>query len=322
MDFGALIKNSKKNFKGGFLCKKGATIKSWHKRYFLLKDDVLFYFKDDQDPYHPIAIIYLYKGTINRKPLYSKKNHTFLVNTQGRRYHFQAENDEERESWCEILEICVKNATNKDVDVIADLQKQLEKEKMKVVSLSKNIDITLKPLKELSEQLRKVQHTITVTDKITRVRTRGVTLQKSSLLDDSVLYTSTYERLRKANEEVIYLSDLIKEIKKQYLGEQHLNDSKSLKKIHFDPITQKIDQVKSDKNDIQVLLIKIQEEFVKSTQLILKKLDTLVREQNDKSKLQMSLAKKQVDEKSLEEEKEKLKLQILDLKDKTTKKLK
>ncbi len=45
----------------GFLVKQGQNYKNLKKRYFILLDDCLLYFKDGSDIFHPLGVIYLYE---------------------------------------------------------------------------------------------------------------------------------------------------------------------------------------------------------------------------------------------------------------------
>jgi hypothetical protein len=310
-----------KNFKAGFLNKKGGSFKSWHKRFFILKGDILLYFKDDTDLYHPLAIVYLHKGIINRTPLYAKKNHTFLVNTQGRRYHFQAGNDEERAEWCDILESCIKSLSVRDTDVIGDLCKQVEKEKMKIVSLSKNIEISLKPLKDLKLDIKKLQFAVSSVDHATRERKRGVTL-RHDYLDDSALLNNAQDRMKKTKEEALYMSEIVTETEKIYLKEKEHISKSSLTRKSFDKVLQRLEALKADKNEIQVLVIKMQEDFIKSVHIILRQFDKLERDQTERSKVQRSqsvMVKKQMEQQNVDQEKENLKQQVAEAKERVVK---
>lgn len=47
--------------KQGFLVKQGQNYKNLKKRYFILLEDCLLYFKDSTDIFHPLGIIYLHE---------------------------------------------------------------------------------------------------------------------------------------------------------------------------------------------------------------------------------------------------------------------
>lgn len=44
----------------GFLQKKGQINTSFKKRYFILKNDILFYFKDNEDMFHPQVLFFIH----------------------------------------------------------------------------------------------------------------------------------------------------------------------------------------------------------------------------------------------------------------------
>jgi len=210
---------------------------------------------------------------------------------------------------------------NKDTDQVLELQKLLEKEKMKIITLSKNIEISLKPFRDLKLDIKKLQYAVSSTNRITRERTRGVTL-RHDYLDDSTLLNTAQEKIKTAKDEAIYTAEVIAETQDKF--EEEMNEIKktSLSKTDFDPILKKIEALKAGKNEIQSLLIQMQEDFVRAVYLILKQFDKLDRDTSEKAKIQRTqsvLLRKKIEEQLYDEEKEKIRQQVTLLKEKVLK---
>jgi len=94
--------------KVGYLTKRGAKWKNWKRRYFVLKDNFLYYFVDPKDVI-PKGVILLKSVTIENAEKITKKKLCISVQTgksftaktgwQNRMYFFQAEKEEDLESW-------------------------------------------------------------------------------------------------------------------------------------------------------------------------------------------------------------------------------
>jgi len=87
--------------KQGFLVKEGGRWKTWKKRYFVLKNGILYYSKK-QDGGH-IGIIDLKISNNIGDIQYKKKVSCFFVETPKRTYFLSAPNDGERSSWIKVL---------------------------------------------------------------------------------------------------------------------------------------------------------------------------------------------------------------------------
>jgi len=91
-------------------------VKNWKKRWFVLKDDVLYYFKgkEDNEAAGSISVENCSIQTANNKT--GKKN-SFEILTQmkERNYYLYAETASEMEEWISILSK-VSNSSKKDVE--------------------------------------------------------------------------------------------------------------------------------------------------------------------------------------------------------------
>eukprot|EP01095_Lingulamoeba_sp_RSL-Kostka_P011922 TRINITY_DN464_c0_g2_i10.p1 TRINITY_DN464_c0_g2~~TRINITY_DN464_c0_g2_i10.p1 ORF type:complete len:480 (-),score=195.32 TRINITY_DN464_c0_g2_i10:319-1758(-) len=84
----------------GELKKKGAVVKSWKTRYFILQDNNLFYFKNKGDLSKPIDCIPLEASHVYKC---DKKKGKFIFEIRSdnfqRVYYLQCENEQDREDW-------------------------------------------------------------------------------------------------------------------------------------------------------------------------------------------------------------------------------
>jgi len=90
--------------KTGWLVKEGGSIKTWKKRYFVLKNGEFAYFKDKKEREAKGAIILAQASAIQlgeRK----KHPHCFEIVTPGRVYAFSCETEDERKTWVEALSL-------------------------------------------------------------------------------------------------------------------------------------------------------------------------------------------------------------------------
>jgi len=81
-------------------------VKSWLSRYFVLKDGVLSYYKDQQDFGNKQAaghIDMVQVLVVNERPDIGSKKNLFEIVTATRSYNIQAENRELRTQWIESL---------------------------------------------------------------------------------------------------------------------------------------------------------------------------------------------------------------------------
>jgi len=90
--------------KTGFLTKEGGSIKTWKRRYFVLKNGELAYFKDKKDASkEPTGVIQLSTATAVQLGERKKHPNCFEIVNPGRVYAFSADNEEERSSWVTAL---------------------------------------------------------------------------------------------------------------------------------------------------------------------------------------------------------------------------
>jgi hypothetical protein len=134
----------------GSLMKKGQEINKWSKRFFVMLEDMILYYKDENDLYHPSGIIYLVKGKIKRDLLDVKKEFCFQIITNKRKeILLQAANEQEKEKWCDLLENTIQRVSKDYETEITDITKDFEKSKLTNLGLSKQIELISKPVQSL-----------------------------------------------------------------------------------------------------------------------------------------------------------------------------
>eukprot|EP01080_Neovahlkampfia_damariscottae_P005423 gene5423-9236_t len=137
--------------KEGWLQKRGQIKKTWKKRYFILKNDLLFYFQDNKDSLHPLGIIYLKNATIEKDPKDSVK-HSFVVHSD-KSYFLQASSSEEKYFWISSLEFRISNLSSLGVDQkvkeLTETTEDLQNEKLKYEKIEKSINEIVKPSDQL-----------------------------------------------------------------------------------------------------------------------------------------------------------------------------
>lgn len=94
--------------KDGFLTKRGGSIKTWKKRWFVLKDGKLYYFKGKSDATPQGTIVLEQKSQCGETALTTKK-HAFQVETSTRIFVITATSDEERAGWMEAIKKAIEN---------------------------------------------------------------------------------------------------------------------------------------------------------------------------------------------------------------------
>eukprot|EP00002_Diphylleia_rotans_P019051 TRINITY_DN3689_c0_g1_i3.p1 TRINITY_DN3689_c0_g1~~TRINITY_DN3689_c0_g1_i3.p1 ORF type:complete len:212 (-),score=40.74 TRINITY_DN3689_c0_g1_i3:185-820(-) len=82
----------------GYLNKQGGSIKTWKKRWFIMKETYLFYFSDKEDP-NPKGIICLKEASVDRCAQDLGRKHSFCIKTPDRQYFIGASNEAEEEEW-------------------------------------------------------------------------------------------------------------------------------------------------------------------------------------------------------------------------------
>ena len=92
----------------GYLTKQGGTVKSWKRRYFVLKDNFLFYYKRPRDD-SPTGVIQLEHCTVVETPSEeSDRKNCFTLRTPSRTWFFQADRQIEMDIWID----CISHAEN------------------------------------------------------------------------------------------------------------------------------------------------------------------------------------------------------------------
>lgn len=89
--------------KTGWLVKEGGSIKTWKKRYFVLRNGELSYFKNPGE--EALGTIALVGGATSGIEISDskKKPHCFQIVTPSRTYLLSADNDDERKAWLDAL---------------------------------------------------------------------------------------------------------------------------------------------------------------------------------------------------------------------------
>lgn len=89
--------------KAGYLVKMGGRIKSWKKRWFVLKDRHLSYYTKDTDS-HPLRMIDLSQATcIGYSDDYDQKPNIFKIVLPWRTFYLQALTEQLRKEWVQLL---------------------------------------------------------------------------------------------------------------------------------------------------------------------------------------------------------------------------
>lgn len=103
--------------KEGWLTKEGHLIKNWKKRWFILKDSLLFYFKSPQEV-QPIGIIPLKNALVKKmSSLYAERKLVFKIHPQSivvPPFYLCAENEEEFNVWVSLIKQATKFTFDRD----------------------------------------------------------------------------------------------------------------------------------------------------------------------------------------------------------------
>jgi hypothetical protein len=140
--------------KTGYLLKEGEKNKNWKKRWFVLEDLSLAYYEDENDD-SPKGVIALLNSKV--EAISSKKYSTgfcFQISALGRQFVFQANTDEDRNAWIDVVQDSIdrpkkakiffkayrdlNNQVTEKGGMLKDLEKEIEKlneEKREIVSV-------------------------------------------------------------------------------------------------------------------------------------------------------------------------------------------
>jgi len=93
--------------KAGYLVKEGGKFKSWKKRWFVLKNNVIYYSKEQNSGQLGIIRLHgLSPDQVNASNR-TKKSNMFEIKTPKRVYYLSAESDPERDLWISIIKQCI-----------------------------------------------------------------------------------------------------------------------------------------------------------------------------------------------------------------------
>lgn len=88
----------------GWMTKEGGSIKSWKRRWFVLKDKKLYYFKTQADTEATGVIELTNQTKVKKEGMYKKHQYSFSVGNPGFRTYFMAPNtDSESDKWVSCL---------------------------------------------------------------------------------------------------------------------------------------------------------------------------------------------------------------------------
>lgn len=102
--------------KDGFLTKQGGSIKTWRKRWFVLKNDTLYYFKSQKDPeqtgeikLEATTVCQSEPGMKNHK---KTKRHYFSIGTPSRVFLIYTDSEEVTQQWVKKISQAIDNIAN------------------------------------------------------------------------------------------------------------------------------------------------------------------------------------------------------------------
>jgi len=90
--------------KDGWLTKQGGGVKTWKRRYFILKTNFICYYKDSKNLKHPQGVIDLNDCKVCKVDAESKKTFTFNIITTRRTYLIKGDSDEDVDGWISSIE--------------------------------------------------------------------------------------------------------------------------------------------------------------------------------------------------------------------------
>mmetsp|Transcript_44922 Transcript_44922/g.113190 ORF Transcript_44922/g.113190 Transcript_44922/m.113190 type:complete len:331 (-) Transcript_44922:73-1065(-) len=88
--------------KEGWLTKQGSQRKNWKRRWHVLVDNFLFYYKTQKEP-TPLGVLHLSGHTIEDASVECKRPHTLKLRTPERLYFVSADDGKEEEAWRTVL---------------------------------------------------------------------------------------------------------------------------------------------------------------------------------------------------------------------------
>jgi len=104
----------------GFMTKVGGGTKTWHKRWFVLKGNKLYYFKTKKDTEITGCVVLTAESFVRKEPSYKKKNkNTFAVGTTTRIFYMYPDSQLETDQWVAVIAKNIEAIRNpsKKVDI-------------------------------------------------------------------------------------------------------------------------------------------------------------------------------------------------------------
>lgn len=119
-DLGAESLNALNPQRSGMLTKQGGSVKSWKRRWFVLKDNFMFYYKSSREP-KPLGVIHLDEYQIEIAKPEEVKNatkdlpkHCFKIACVDRTYFICSERQIDMDLWIDHLKSAPKWYTTED----------------------------------------------------------------------------------------------------------------------------------------------------------------------------------------------------------------
>jgi len=107
--------------KDGFLTKQGGSIKTWKRRWFVLKGDTVYYYKNQKDPGQAGEIKLEATTVCQSEPgMNKKKRYYFSIGTPNRVFLIYSDSEENTQQWVKKLSAAIDNVANPKKDEPAD----------------------------------------------------------------------------------------------------------------------------------------------------------------------------------------------------------
>jgi len=94
----------------GYMTKQGGSYKNWNKRYFILKDGALYYFKTPKDTTFTGRIDLESNSVTKEEPGIKKSPHIFSISTSRRIYFMYPDKADEVRPWIDSINKAINNA--------------------------------------------------------------------------------------------------------------------------------------------------------------------------------------------------------------------
>lgn len=106
----------------GYLSKRGGSIKTWHKRFFIVVGHRLYYYKDDSSKNEPLGSVKC-KGPESVQPVAdTSRPNCFRIISEERTLYCQAENENDMNSWMNFLKEHTSKLNLRKVKELSNLQ--------------------------------------------------------------------------------------------------------------------------------------------------------------------------------------------------------